>query len=487
MGNSLAGLRLVACLFVLPTGLLLANGGAWQTGVPLSGNAAPSDKNRSTEVAIEEENLTIDLHQEFAAVEVRYRMRNTGGKVVQDFFFPVERWAASEDDMGEGSGKPADLEGYKITADNAALKVSTVGPPAARKPQPSPEPQNTESPADSAEPAAQDNEEEESREQPAPDYTTAMVGFPPAVKSWKKSEIPFPPGGTREVVIRYTVRYSGYERGVSEDFAASDKLLAYALSPAATWKGPIGRGTIVVNVLHPRPEEVAIEKPKDRFQKVSDTRFEWSFTDLEPTLDDDIKIVAHRRYSSYPAFKPQTESDYDSPVLLGEYHIAGDRYYFVHADFDVSASSTLKPARGKTYEIKNVKSFDAETPWAEGAEGDGIGESITIESHRPLPLDAIMIMPGYRSFEKPALWSKNNRVAEMEVTLNGAKTFTARIPDQQFREAYPLVVRDYDEPVKSVKLVIKGVHRGTAARDTCISSIRLKAKLAEKPRFSPAR
>jgi hypothetical protein len=35
--------------------------------------------------------------------------------------------------------------------------------------------------------------------------------------------------------------------------------------------------------------------------------------------------------------------------------------------------------------------------------------------------------------------------------------------------------------------VIKGVHRGTAARDTCISSIRLKAKLAEKPRFSPAR
>ena len=29
----------------------------------------------------EEEQLTIDLHQEFAAVEVRYRMKNTGGQV----------------------------------------------------------------------------------------------------------------------------------------------------------------------------------------------------------------------------------------------------------------------------------------------------------------------------------------------------------------------------------------------------------------------
>ncbi len=53
---------------------LLANGGAWQTGVPSTGNAAPSDKKRTTAVAIEEENLTIDLHQEFASVEVGVRL-----------------------------------------------------------------------------------------------------------------------------------------------------------------------------------------------------------------------------------------------------------------------------------------------------------------------------------------------------------------------------------------------------------------------------
>jgi hypothetical protein len=73
------------------------------------------------------------------------------------------------------------------------------------------------------------------------------------------------------VVIRYRVRYSGYERSVSDDSHASDQVLAYSLSPAATWKGAIGRGKVVVNVLHPVPEEVAIEKPKDRFQKISET------------------------------------------------------------------------------------------------------------------------------------------------------------------------------------------------------------------------
>src|SRR3982750_1714996 len=86
----------VCVLSLLPVALLLGNGGAWQTGVPLTGNGAPSDKARTTNVAIEEENLTIDLHQEFAAVEVRYRMHNTGGAVTQAFFFPVERWPPEE-------------------------------------------------------------------------------------------------------------------------------------------------------------------------------------------------------------------------------------------------------------------------------------------------------------------------------------------------------------------------------------------------------
>jgi hypothetical protein len=100
------------------------NGGAWQTGVPVTGNGAATDQKKSTNVTIEDEKLTIDLHQEFAAVEVRYRMRNTGGQVEQDFFFPFERWAESD---GETSDHMlTDLDGYAITADGAELKFENV-------------------------------------------------------------------------------------------------------------------------------------------------------------------------------------------------------------------------------------------------------------------------------------------------------------------------------------------------------------------------
>src|ERR1700750_1200382 len=89
-----------ALCFFLAASSLFANGGAWQTGVPVTGNAAATDVKKTTNLTIEDEKLTIDLHQEFAAVEVRYRMKNTGGQVDQDFFFPLERWAESEDEAG---------------------------------------------------------------------------------------------------------------------------------------------------------------------------------------------------------------------------------------------------------------------------------------------------------------------------------------------------------------------------------------------------
>src|SRR5687767_5343001 len=118
--NSIGIIVAVALVFLFANSRAFANGGAWQTGVPVTGNAAASDQKKSTNVTIEDEKLVIDLHQEFAAVEVRYRMKNTGAEVAQDFFFPVERWAPSD---GEDAGTAqTDLEAYSISADGAELK-----------------------------------------------------------------------------------------------------------------------------------------------------------------------------------------------------------------------------------------------------------------------------------------------------------------------------------------------------------------------------
>jgi hypothetical protein len=433
----------------LVTSPLFGNGGAWQTGVPITGNAAASDQKRSTNVTIEEENLTIDLHQEFAAVEVRYRMRNTGEQVEQDFFFPLERWAKTE--TSDDVYPPTDLDSYKIAVDGTDLKATEV---------------------------------DAKGEKPKAVADDSWGEFAPATKVWKKSRIPFSRNQSREVVIKYRAKYAGTASSVSEDFHTTDAIFEYALSPAATWKGPIGKGKITVNLLHPRPEEVAIPKPANKFKKTSATQFQWEFTDLKPTLADDLKIVAHPAYDMYEV---RREADPEQRNYAADYLIQGDRYFLQHSDYDATASSTLKPNGDKTYEVTNMMARFPQNAWVEGVEGDGIGESIALKVRRPLPLDTILIIPGYHSRENKTLWKKNNRVAELEVNLNDEHTFTARIPDEEFEKAYPIPVRDYAKPVTTVKLTIKGVHKGTAARDTCISSLMLRGTLTEKPKIKPAR
>jgi len=445
------------------------NGGAWQTGVPVTGNAAATDQKKSTNVTIEDEKLTIDLHQEFAAVEVRYQMRNTGGEVAQDFFFPVERWAESED---EGGNTMTDLEGYAITADGGELKSENV---------------------------------DAKGEKPKAEKDPHWGEFKPGTKLWKKSSIPFAQGQTREILIRYHSPYAAIQSSVSDDGHSGEAYFRYSLSPAATWKGPIGKGKVTVNYLHPRPEEISITKPKDRFKKISDNEFAWEFQNLKPTLADDMKIVVHPAYDTYPA-EPYTGED---RKFRAEYVIEGNRYFLQHSDYDAVASSTRKPdpaptpvspqpTRGedgtvpdseapKNYEVNNIKGLESGTTWAEGTEGDGIGESITLTVHRSLPLDAILIMPGFRA-DDAALWSKNNRVAELEITLNGEHTFVAAIPDEKFADVYPIPVRGYAKPVDTVKLVIKKVHPGSSsAHDTCISRVDVRAKLSQKPKIQAAR
>lgn len=457
----------VASIGMLTSASLFGNGGAWQTGVPMTGNAAATDQKKTTNVTIEDEKLTIDLHQEFAAVEVRYRMKNTGGQVEQDFFFPVERWAESD---GEDAGSAQiDLEGYTISADATELKVETVN-------------------AKGEKPKAVKDER--------------WGGFKPGTRLWKKSHIPFGPGQTREILIRYRSRYAAVQSSVSDDGHSDDLYFRYSLSPAATWKGPIGKGKITVNYLHPVPEETTIAKPKNKFKKISDTQFVWEFQNLKPTLDDDIKIVVHPAHDTYPA-RGEFQMNYEEQTFRAEYIIEKNRYFVEHSDYDVVASSTLAPQAPKpapqsspgenstepdppkNYEAKNIKGLMAGT-WAEGVDGDGIGESLTLTVHKPKPLAAIMIMPGYKD-DDATLWTKNNRVAELEITLNDEHTFTASIPDEKFTELYPIPVRGYTKPVSTVKLVIRKVHPGSRYHDTCIAGVQLRVPLTKKPEIQAAR
>ena len=120
-------LWLALALFVGSGSTLFGNGGAWQTGIPATGNASASKNDRHTDVTIENEMLKIDLHPEYADVDVRYRMHNTGPKVQQDFFFPVERWGKIQ--TADEDRESDDIDHYQITVDGKELKSTNVAGP----------------------------------------------------------------------------------------------------------------------------------------------------------------------------------------------------------------------------------------------------------------------------------------------------------------------------------------------------------------------
>jgi len=465
---------------------LFANGGAWQTGVPGTGSASASNKGRQTNVTIEDETLKIDLHPGYAAVDVRYRIHNTGPKVQQDFFFPVERWEKNPDADIEPT--QSHIEHYKISVDGKDLKSTNV---AGAKQQSSERKEKTgKGNEESSEAKEEDSEaKQEGSDAEGEDSETTSGPFwrqeSSTIKSWKKSVIPFERNQTREVTIHYNAPYAGNAETVSDDLHSSEATFAYSLSPAATWKGAIGKGKIEVNILHPEPDDVSIEKPKERFKKISDTHYEWDFENLKPTLADDIRIVAHSKYDSYPTGYSEEELD-----SRASYVIRNNQYFLDHKDYDATASSTLAPQGKRNYDAVNIKADpqrELQTPWAEGAKDDGIGESITLDVKRQLPLYGILIRPGYYEYGREDVWRKNNRVAALEITLNDEHTFTESIPDERFEDPYLIRVRDYTKPVSKIKLVIKGVYRGTQFRDTCISLVELRAPLAKKPEVHGAR
>jgi hypothetical protein len=210
-------LLLPLAFFVVGVSTLFANGGAWQTGIPATGNASASKNDRHTDVTIENETLKIDLHPEYAEVTVRYRMHNTGPKVQQDFFFPVERWGKIQ--TADGDRESDDIDHYQISIDGKELKSTNVA---------GPKEESSQAEGESSE------AKDEGTETTSGKFWQQNIS---TIKSWKKSVIPFERNQTRDVTIHYKARYAENDESVSDDLHNSDATFAYSLSPAATWKG----------------------------------------------------------------------------------------------------------------------------------------------------------------------------------------------------------------------------------------------------------
>ena len=427
-------------LFSLLFGLLFvttaafANGGGYTKGVVSTSAFQPIGVEQ---VEMLSELLEIDLHIEHADIRIEYVLHNPGKKVTVECGFPA---VTEEGNMfappPKTAPKPKLLEGFSLLADGKAITAKL-------------------------------------REDQAgvPGHTGRQI------ESWHVVKIPFAAGQTRHIQVRYRNPYHCTFYSVSDDWGRSAPSLTYAFSAAALWAGPIKQGTVIVNATSVDPAHVQFNHPK-RFIGEKGT-WKWSFTDFEPTLEDDLVI----------------ETRLDQNGLHGGYLAEGgdmrdgfpkNARWMKYADFTATASSVLKEPDGTEHKAENVSDWGRDTAWVEGQEGDGVGESITLTLKKPAKVSRVGIVNGYAKSRE--LYTANNRTMNFKVSVNDGQPFNVEIPDEFLQEEHFW----FDLPkssalVKTIKLEIDTINPGSTYRDTAISDIRLLVPLENAPKIQPSR
>lgn len=141
----------------------------------------------------------------------------------------------------------------------------------------------------------------------------------------------------------------------------------------------------------------------------------------------------------------------------------------------VRASSTLTPSNGFTYNAKNAHDFNHESVWAEGVDGDGIGEYIIY--HFPATcakVTGVKILNGHAKNEN--LWKANNRIKSLKVYYNGKEHAILELEDTRCLQFFEIGIvgygpsSTYNRPW-NLKFEIMEVYPGEKYNDTVISEL----------------
>ncbi len=436
---------------------VFANGGGYLEGVKSTGPFRPVNVDN---VEMQSEKLDIELKQDAALVSITYQLHNPGKAVTVEMGFPCSVVVKPKTDK-EGNQLPVtslpQLEGFALKADGESVESKLVK-------------DHAKLPAGPAGPKPEEVDYEE----------RVLTG-------WQVVKVPFTAGQTRMVTVKYRNPYYREANSISDNEDISAPSMRYLFSAAALWAGPIKTGEVTVRATGVDPEVVTLSHPK-RFKREG-SQWTWNFTDFEPTMQDDLEIVAGEH--EFTQFRQEEGKPIGTYVMRGrspdhkELQKSG-KWFFIGKQYTAAASSSLKASGGNTYGPENLNDEDDwGNAWVEGAEGDGIGESLTLTMKNPQKVTRLLVTNGYRKDEE--IFKKNNRVKKLAVSVNGGAPFTAELQDGFDKEPASIVLPPDAGPVNTVKLTIQEVYRGTAYHDTCITSIGVETQLTKAPPIFPCR
>jgi hypothetical protein len=442
-------------------GPALANGGGYSFGVTFTGSVAPFQASGTENVRILDERLDVTLRRTDATVVVRYAMRNvTDQPATVKFGFPVEADPGGDGEEGfldiESltqterrqmlAGAIQQLKGYGVTADGVPVRSEF-----------------------------QLEQFSTGKAKPFPG-SKQLEG----IAGWMVSEVTFPASATVAVEIRYSADHSGSSTFVSDDSRESARTFAYRLSTGAVWNGTIAKGTVTVVADGIPPDEVEIAAPRERFRREGD-KWVWSFTELEPTLADDLRIVAVPGYQELFGYG---EGLHENGVL--RYLQRRGEWGAGHRRFHAKASSVLPRNKAHDFGPEHLADESYGAPWAEGAAGNGVGEWVELAPVKPAPLLALSIFPGFGTpGGERRLFEANGSPTRVEIVLNGERSFTATLGDSPRGQLIPILA--YAKPVSRIRITIRDVRPGKKYEDTCIAKVTLYDRLAKAPPVHGAR
>ncbi|MGJ8672407.1 NADase-type glycan-binding domain-containing protein [Rubritalea sp.] len=444
---------LVICYALLCVGVF-GNGGGYHYGIKFTGGISPFSAEGVENVQIIDEKLDIHLLPNHATVQVRYLLKNISDQSASvKFGFPVEEvdnhWSVPLP-LGD---KPKEEE--RVSSYTKNYKVSLRGKELASK--------YVYEPYAKGEVKAFEGDD-------------VLKG----IKGWMVSKMRLKANESVVMEISYDSDYDCEGHSVSEDSTDGPWNFKYRLSSGGVWNGSIKEGRVTIHNAGVDPSHICVLKPTNRFKKEGNTLV-WRFSNLEPSLNDDIEVIARESIGSFPV----GYSDEVSENTDKRYYRMGGRFYLAHWEYSAEASSELKSEAGFNYGVLNINpSFyeEGHDTWSEGVEGDGVGESITITLDKPSEVTHLLVNNGYiKSFEEAGQsFTNNNRVKSVRLTINGTNEINGLLFDHPFEQLVSL--GGFAGNVETIKIQIDSVYKGEKYQDTCLSGIELLKRLTNEPK-----
>lgn len=167
---------------------------------------------------------------------------------------------------------------------------------------------------------------------------------------------------------------------------------------------------------------------------------------------------------------PKLVDDLDSPFFIGIVK-GSENAYSISGVMDATASSSLREST-KDYAPTRIGELHLESPWAEGATGQGIGEWINFKTgdgtNRIGKPVGVYIINGYISYDHPERYIQNSRIKRLSLTsIKSGKQKHFMIEDSS--QPQLLDIQGLDGYVFT--LTIEDVYPGTKYTDTCIGGV----------------